>query len=245
MGDPAMPKYFQFTNGDKLPVGIFYGIGRNYEAHAREMGGVVTGKTIVFIKPPSAYIEDGEMILLPRFSKLVHHEVELVVVIGKECSNVSADKAEDYIAGYAVGVDVTLRDVQNKARLNGNPWTVAKGFATSAPVSMIVPASELGKSPEFGIELRINGELRQQGNTHDMIRSAPELIEYLSSVFTLQPGDAIFTGTPEGVGPIVCGDQVHAELKGYIALDVTAKECDHNPESDPESLGQNLGSRPQ
>lgn len=218
-----MPKYFKFTDGRTLQVGTFYGIGRNYEAHAREMGGDVPSEVIVFLKPPAAYVEDSESILLPGFSHLVHHELELVVVIGKECSGIEAAKAWDYIAGYAVGIDVTLRDVQSRARDEGNPWAVSKGFATSAPVSMVIPAETAGPDPHFDIELRINGELRQKANTSQMERGVAVLVEYLSRVFTLQPGDAIFTGTPEGVGPITGGDMIHAELKGFIALDIEAK----------------------
>ncbi len=220
-----MPKYFKFTDGRKLQVGTFYGIGRNYEAHAREMGGDVPSEIIVFIKPPAAFVEDGESIQLPKFSELVHHELELVVVIGRECSHVSASDALDYVAGYAVGIDVTLRDVQRRAREEGNPWAVSKGFATSAPVSMIVPAEAAGRDPHFVIELRVNGELRQKASTSQMERSVAVLVEFLSNVFTLQPGDAIFTGTPEGVGPIADGDAIHAELKGFIALDVEVKNA--------------------
>lgn len=218
-----MPKYFKFTDGRELQVGTFYGIGRNYEAHAREMGGDVPAEIVVFLKPPAAFVEDGGTILLPEFSQLVHHELELVAVIGKECTQVSAAEALDYVAGYAVGIDVTLRDVQSRAREEGNPWAVSKGFATSAPVSMVVPAEAAGPNPDFVIELRVNGELRQKASTSQMVRSVGVLVEFLSNVFTLQPGDAIFTGTPEGVGPIADGDAIHAELKGFIALDVEAK----------------------
>ena len=223
-----MPKYFKFTDGRQLQVGTFYGIGRNYEAHALEMGGAVPSRIMVFTKPPSAFIEDGESILLPQFAQLVHHELELVVVIGSKCTCVEPANALDYVAGYAVGIDVTLRDVQSKAREEGAPWAVAKGFATSAPVSMVVPTENTDKTAEFSIELRINGELRQKGNTSQMTRSVAELVSFLSKIFTLAPGDAIFTGTPEGVGPINAGDEIHAELKGFIALDVGAKIADYS-----------------
>jgi 2-keto-4-pentenoate hydratase/2-oxohepta-3-ene-1,7-dioic acid hydratase in catechol pathway len=205
-----------------LPGGGFYGIGKNYAKHAREMGGVVPDEPIIFIKPPASYIQNGGTVILPGFSENVHHEVELVVVIGKDCANVSKENALDYVAGYAVGIDVTLRDIQNKAKTAGHPWAVSKGFVTSAPVSEIIPIEQT-KDKFFDIELKVNGEIRQAGTTRVMERSVETLIVYLSKVFTLRTGDAIFTGTPEGVGKILKGDQLHAELKGYVELDVSVE----------------------
>lgn len=209
-----------FTDDRELKVGTMYCIGQNYAEHAKEMGSVVSKSPVVFLKPPTAYLPEGESICIPNFSSNAHHEVELVVVIGKECRNISKNDALSYVAGYAVGIDVTLRDIQQKAKEKGHPWAVAKGFATSAPISKIVPSSEVS-TPIFDLELSVNGTIRQQGSTSKMERSIETLIEYLSSVFILLPGDVIFTGTPEGVGHIVSGDEIHAGLKGFVELTVS------------------------
>lgn len=216
-----MKEYFKFTDGTKIQVGVFYGIGKNYAKHAREMGGEVPAEPIIFIKPPAAYIENGGTVRLPDFSENVHHEVELLVVIGKDCANVNAEDALEYVAGYGVGIDVTLRDIQNKAKNAGEPWAVSKGFVTSAPVSEIIPKSEVREVKSFDLELSVNGEIKQKSNTSYMERTVEELISYLSNVFTLRAGDAIFTGTPEGVGQIKKGDKLLAELKGFIKLNVS------------------------
>jgi len=213
----------KFKNGKELEVRTMYCIGQNYAKHAAEMGGKVSSDPIIFIKPPAAYIENGGKILLPDISNNVHHEVELVVVIGKNCININEKDAVNYIAGYAVGIDATLRDLQKKAKENGHPWAVAKGFYSSAPISDIIPAEEFaGKIPFFELELKVNGELKQKSSTENMERTVGKLIEYLSRIFTLEPGDCIFTGTPEGVGQIVKGDKLFAELKGFVTLSVEA-----------------------
>lgn len=215
----------EFTNGEKIELGTMYCIGRNYAKHALEMGATVPEDPIVFLKPPAAYLPDGGEIQLPSYSNEVHHEVELVVVIGKEARGTIVEPVENYIAGYGVGIDLTLRDVQAKCKANGHPWAVAKGFVTSAPISKIVPAGEVGSSDTiFNLELKVNGELRQAGSTDYMERSVETLVKYLAEVFTLQPGDIIFTGTPEGVAEVKSGDTVTAELKGYVGLQVSAKK---------------------
>ena len=219
-----MYEKLKFKNGWEMETGTMYGIGKNYAKHAREMGGEVPKDPVVFLKPPAAYVSTGSEIKLPDFSENVHHEVELVVIIGKDCMDVNADEAFDYIAGYGVGIDFTLRDLQAKAKQAGLPWTVAKGFYQSAPISEIVPAEEIKeKAPVFDLELKVNGEIRQSGSTKDMERPVDILIEYLSHVFTLRKGDVIFTGTPEGVGQIKSGDKIEAELKGFAELKINVK----------------------
>jgi 2-keto-4-pentenoate hydratase/2-oxohepta-3-ene-1,7-dioic acid hydratase in catechol pathway len=216
-----MIKNLIFTNGKELRPGVMYGIGQNYAKHAKEMNSTVPAEPVIFIKPPSSYIPGGDRIKAPKMSNNVHHEVELVVVIGKECVNVSKEDAYKYIAGYAVGIDVTMRDLQNKAKTEGKPWAVCKGFATSAPISRIIPIEEISSdNPDFDIELLVNGEMRQAVNTSEMERSVGVLIEYLSEIFGLYPGDCIFTGTPEGVAKIQSGDKLFAELKGFTTLEV-------------------------
>lgn len=211
-----------FKDGRTLPVGTMYGIGQNYSKHAKEMGSTLPrGEKIIFIKPSSSYVPDGGKIVLPNFSTEVHHEVELVVVMGKECVDVTKEKAWDYIAGFGIGIDATLRDLQKQAKEKGLPWAISKGFRTSAPISTIVPISQFERSKkDFEFQLKINGEVRQIGNTVDMIYSVEELIEFLSQIFILQPGDIIFTGTPEGVGKLNNGDRLEAELFGYTKLSI-------------------------
>lgn len=214
-----MRKRLFFTNGIALEAGVAYCVGQNYAAHAREMGSDVPTSPIIFIKPPSSIICDGENIILPKISNNVHYECELVAVIGKDCHNITKEQASEFIAGYGVGIDVTMRDLQAEAKRNGHPWAIAKGFATSAPISKIVPASEIS-SNFFDIELYQNGSLRQKTNTSQMERSVEELLAFLSTIYYLEEGDIIFTGTPEGVGPINSGDKLRAVLCGFVELNV-------------------------
>jgi 2-keto-4-pentenoate hydratase/2-oxohepta-3-ene-1,7-dioic acid hydratase in catechol pathway len=219
-----MKREFKFKNGKKLEVRTIYGIGKNYAKHAAEFGGGIPEEPIIFIKPPVSYIENGGVIKLPAMSNNVHHEVELVVVIGKDCANIPASSAREYIAGYAVGIDVTMRDIQFKAKEKGEPWAVAKGFYSSAPISEVIPAEEFGEEiPNFELILKVNNEIIQNSSTKFMERSVATLIEYLSKIFTLEEGDCIFTGTPEGVGRIQSGDKIYAELSGFVTLNVIAE----------------------
>lgn len=214
----------KYTNGKNIEIGSIFCIGSNYSKHIKEMGGSKSEEPVIFLKPRAAYLPNGGTIKIPDFSKLCHHELELVVVIGEYCANVDKSDAINYIAGYAVGIDVTLRDIQSQAKQKGQPWAVAKGFFTSAPISDVVPAEKFdGKIPDFDMRLFVNGELRQISNTAEMERTVPELIEYLSKVFTLNSGDCIFTGTPEGVGQIVKGDVVRAELVGFTEIEVAVE----------------------
>lgn len=216
---------YLFTDGTKLPVKTIYCVGKNYAKHIKEMGGDAPSDPVIFIKPTSAYIQDGGTIMLPAFSNMVHHEVELVIVIGQATNGISKEEANNVIAGFGVGIDVTLRDIQNIAKNRGEPWAVAKGFATSAPISKIVPKSLINENNKtFDIELYVNNALRQKANTSEMQRTYSELIAYISNVFTLQPGDCIFTGTPDGVGRINHGDEIEAILKGYVSLKVKAEK---------------------
>jgi 2-keto-4-pentenoate hydratase/2-oxohepta-3-ene-1,7-dioic acid hydratase in catechol pathway len=217
-----MRKKIQFTDGYEMIPGTFYGIGQNYAKHAAEMGSQVSPDPTVFIKPPSSLLNDGDIIVLPEISENIHHEVELVVVIGKDCDNIQASEAIEVIAGYGVGIDVTLRDIQNKAKSEGKPWAIAKGFRTSAPISKIIPASQFESIPYFELEMWVNEVLKQSGSTKDMERSVGELVAFLSNIFGLRAGDIIFTGTPEGVGQILSGDKLRARLGQFVELNVTA-----------------------
>lgn len=208
-------------NGSSLPVGKILCLGRNYAEHAKEMQTSIPEVPVVFLKPATAIIHDGGKVVLPSISNDVHHEVEMVVVIGKNARNIDISKAYDCVAGYAVGLDMTLRDVQSEAKKKGLPWTVAKGFDTSAPISDAVESASIANPHELDITLRVNDKTRQSANTAKMIFRVDFLVSYLSSIFTLEPGDLIFTGTPEGVGPVHAGDVLEAELESVGTLRVT------------------------
>ncbi len=193
-------------------VHTIFCIGRNYAAHAAELNNPVPSAPIIFIKPASAIVHDGGEIVLPPQSRDVHFETEVVVAIGKRGRDIQPDDAARFIYGYGIGIDVTARDIQQRAKEKGQPWTVAKGFDTFAPVSTFVPSREVADPQNLTLRLYINDKLRQQGNTREMIFPIPRLISYLSTIFTLSPGDLIFTGTPEGVGKLSPGDQLTALL---------------------------------
>jgi len=203
----------------ELPVGTLYCIGRNYAAHAAEMNAAVPDDPIVFIKPPAAYRNNGSTIQLPSFSNNVHHEVELVVVIGTDVASITREDAWSVVAGVGVGLDLTARDVQQRAKTNGEPWAVAKSWSGSAPVSDIVPTPQCGRGP-WDLSLSINNEIRQQASTASMERSVADLIVFVASVFTLRAGDAIFTGTPEGVSQVHSGDTALARLADITSLQI-------------------------
>jgi 2-keto-4-pentenoate hydratase/2-oxohepta-3-ene-1,7-dioic acid hydratase in catechol pathway len=214
---------------DQLPglhdhrVGNIYCIGRNYVEHARELQNDVPNQPLVFLKPTSSLITDGDQITIPSQSKNVHHEVELVAAIGKGGKNISRKTALDHVSGYAVGIDVTARDIQQRAKEQGHPWSVAKGFDSFAPISSFILSDDISDPQDIELQLMVNDEVRQADNTRLMIFPVGELIHYLSGIFTLQKGDLIFTGTPKGVSPIKSGDHITASLNnGQKSLSVTA-----------------------
>jgi 2-keto-4-pentenoate hydratase/2-oxohepta-3-ene-1,7-dioic acid hydratase in catechol pathway len=209
-----MHTHYTLTDGRKFLIGTMYCIGKNYAAHAREMGGEVPASPMVFLKPPAAYLPSGSSLPLPSFSHNVHHEVELVILIGKDCADITEEQVPGVIAGYAVGLDMTLRDIQAQAKQKGEPWAIAKGFRGAAPISDFIP-SDGTTIADFDVYLTVNGAVRQQGATTYMERSVAELVAYLSSVFTLRAGDIVLTGTPEGVSAIQSGDMLHAELRTH------------------------------
>jgi len=213
-------KSVKFVDGESLPVGKILCLGRNYPEHAREMKAEIPSIPVVFIKPSTAILENGGSVVIPPFSSDVHHEIELVVVIGRDGRDITAAAAMDHVAGYAVGLDMTLRDVQAEAKTKGLPWTVAKGFDTSAPLSAAVRCGAVGDPHALAMELRVNGAVRQHAVTSAMILRIPAIIAYCSSVFTLEAGDLIFTGTPEGVGRVVHGDRLDAQIARIGSLTV-------------------------
>lgn len=207
----------------KISVGKILCLGRNYVAHAKEMNAETPDAPVVFLKPSTALLQDGGVITLPPISKELHHEVEMVVLIGMNGKNVPRDRAFDCVSGYAVGLDMTLRDVQADAKKKGLPWSIAKGFDTSAPISKFVKKEQITDPNSLDITLKVNGVLRQQSNTRNMIFKIEDMIAYISSIFTLEVGDLIYTGTPEGVGQVVPGDVLEAELATVGTLKVSVQ----------------------
>lgn len=204
-----------------LTAGKLICLGRNYVEHAKEMAAEVPTTPVLFLKPSTALIGPGETVLLPPFSSDLHHEVEMVVLIGREGKDIPEAEAMSYVAGYAVGLDMTLRDVQAEAKKKGLPWSVAKGFDTSAPVSPFADPSQVPDPHNLDITLTVNGAVRQHSNTGRMIFRLDRTIAYISTVFTLEPGDLIFTGTPEGVAQVKPGDTLTATLQHVGTLTVT------------------------
>src|SRR5512140_1397633 len=183
----------------RFPVGRIYCVGRNYAEHAREMGHDPNREApFFFMKAANSLVRNGASLSFPVGTKDLHHEIELVVALGKGGKNVPVDKALDLVWGYAVGLDMTRRDLQGEAKKAGRPWEMGKSFDESAPCSALKPASEMGHPKKGAIRLKVNGATKQQGDIDQMIWSVPEQIAYLSNLITLQPGDLIFTGTPAG-----------------------------------------------
>ncbi|MBP1647764.1 MAG: acylpyruvase [Bacteroidetes bacterium] len=210
-----------FTDSQRfVNVGKCLCLGRNYPAHAKEMNAEVPDSPVVFIKPSTAVIGSGSRVIIPPLSRELHHEVEMVVLIGKEGKHIPRAEAFDYVAGYAVGLDMTLRDVQAEAKKKGLPWSIAKGFDTSAPVSAIMDKRFVPDPHSLKLSLKVNGVLRQCSSTAHMIFRVDFIISYLSSIFTLEAGDLIFTGTPEGVGEVFAGDEMEASLENVGVLRV-------------------------
>ena len=213
-------KSVRFADGESFHVGKILCLGRNYPEHIKEMKAETVSAPVVFIKPSTALVESGGWVVIPPISDDMHHEVELVVVIGRDGRGIPAEQAMEYVAGYAVGLDMTLRDVQADAKKRGLPWTVAKGFDTSAPLSAAVRIGRVSDPHALSIELRVNGAVRQSSNTRQMILRIPGIIAYCSTVFSLEAGDLIFTGTPEGVGRVVSGDRIDAHIASIGSLTV-------------------------
>ena len=193
-------------------VGKIICLGQNYAEHAKEMKFEVPVSPVFFFKPPSAIIHNGGQIVLPEISKEVHHEVEMTVLIGVQGSNIHRSAALKHVAGYGIGLDMTMRDIQNEAKKKGLPWALAKGFDTSAPVSDFIPADAVGDPGSLNIQLLINGKLRQSSGTSKFVFPVDKVIAYISQFITFEPGDIIFTGTPEGVSRVDHGDKLEASL---------------------------------
>jgi len=206
----------------RFPVRRIYCVGRNYNDHVAEMGGIPGREPPFFFqKPADALLLDGNF-PYPPASNNVHHEVELVVALHSGGMNIAVEDAPRHIYGYAVGIDMTRRDLQGAAKKAGRPWEVAKAFDHSAPISEVTPKADIGLLERASISLHVNEVQRQNSNISEMIWSVPEIICELSKLFELHAGDMIFTGTPSGVGPLQSGDRIHAAIErvGELTLQV-------------------------
>lgn len=210
------------VGGGEFPVRRIYCVGRNYAAHAREMGHDPNREPpFFFMKPADAIVPNNSSFPYPPQTKDVHHEIELVVALAKGGKNIPVADALYCVYGYGVGLDMTRRDLQGEAKKLGRPWEMGKGFDHSAPCSALTKATDIGHPDKGAIWLKVNGELRQEGDLSDQIWQVGEAIAYLSQFMELFPGDIIFTGTPEGVGSVVAGDQLHGHIDGLVDLNVT------------------------
>ena len=220
---PAVP----VVGGGLFPVHRVYCVGRNYAEHAQEMGFTGREPPFFFLKPADALVPvaDGEVgeIDYPPLTANLHHEIEWVVAIGTGGRNIAAADAQQHIWGYAIGLDMTRRDLQNEMKKQGRPWCIGKGFDQSAPIGPLHPITATGALSTGAITLSVNGVQKQQGDLAELIWNVAETIETLSKAWTLQPGDLIFTGTPAGVSAVVAGDVMEGRIAGLGTLKVRVK----------------------
>jgi fumarylpyruvate hydrolase len=225
--NPAPPAVVPTQDGREFPVHRIYCVGRNYVEHAQEMGHTGREPPFFFTKPADAVVpvREGETgtIEYPSLTKSLHHEIELVVAIGKGGRDIVAADAVGHIWGYAVGLDMTRRDLQNEAKKQGRPWCTGKAFDQSAPIGVLHPIGKTGELTRGAITLKVNGELRQKGDLADLIWNVAETIEHLSALWTLQPGDLVYSGTPAGVNAVVRGDMMEGAIAGLGTLRVAVR----------------------
>jgi 2-keto-4-pentenoate hydratase/2-oxohepta-3-ene-1,7-dioic acid hydratase in catechol pathway len=207
----------------KLPLGKVLCIGQNYQDHIAEMNSKTAPEALFFIKPNTAVVAIHQPFSIPDQLGAVHNETELAVLIQAPLTKVSPDQVLDAVWGYGLALDLTLRDQQKKLKELGRPWEIAKGFDGACPVSDFIPAAELADVQQLEFSLRVNGELRQQGDTRMMIRSVTQIISEMSQFFTLLPGDLVLTGTPAGVGPLYSGDQLELNLANKLHIKTSVR----------------------
>ena len=216
---PPQPALAVARTDALFPVRRIFCVGRNYADHVREMGADPKSEPpIFFTKPADAIVASGAVIPYPMLTSNFHHEVELVVAIGKSGAEIDAKAALDHVWGYAVGVDLTRRDLQNDAKKAGQPWDASKGFDDSAPVGALTPVSRIAHLRSARIWLSVNGAIKQDANLEEMIWTVPEIVAALSRTWELRAGDLIFTGTPSGVGALRRGDEVICGVEGLSEL---------------------------
>ncbi len=206
---------------DRFPVRRIFCVGRNYAAHIREMGGDERDPPFFFTKPADAIVADGSTIPYPLATANYHHEIELVVAVGKGGAKIDQARAKEHIYGYATGLDMTRRDLQIAARDKGRPWDMGKAFDQGAPIGAIHPATAVGHIDTGTIWVKVNDKTRQESVLEAMIWNVPEVIEHLSAMIALAPGDLIYTGTPDGVSAVVAGDHLQGHIDGLSDLRIT------------------------
>ena len=217
---PEIPSVPVAGGGSRFPVRRVYCIGRNYAAHAVEMGHDPDREPPFFFQKNPDNLDPSGEFPYPPMTGDVHHEVELAVALKSGGMDIPIARALDHVWGYAVSLDMTRRDLQGEMKRMGRPWEIGKAFERSAPIGPIMPAEQTGHLSDGRIELEVNGELRQQGDLNQMIWKVPEMINYLSTYYELKAGDVLLSGTPSGVGPVVRGDRMHATIEGLGDLDV-------------------------
>lgn len=217
-------KTVKIKNSNKeIAIGKIVCVGRNYVEHIHELGNEISEKPVIFLKTVSSVIYSGETIIYPSYSNDMHHETELVLLIGENIKNADLETAERAIVAYGIGLDMTLRDVQSELKKKGHPWTIAKCFDTSAVLSEFVNKFDHPLTLDEFISLKVNGSIKQQDQLNKMIHKPAEVVQYISSLMALEKGDLIFTGTPKGVGKVESGDKLEAELEGIVNLECTVK----------------------
>jgi fumarylpyruvate hydrolase len=218
---PSTPAVPIAGTDQHYPVRRIYCVGRNYAEHAREMGvDPEREPPFFFAKPADAVVANGSEIPYPLSTRNFHHEIELVVAIGKAGVQISRESALTHVFGYAVGIDLTRRDLQLTAREKGRPWDAGKGFDRSAPISAIHRAEDIGHPATGSIWLKVNDTQKQAADLKDLLWPVPDVVAQLSELFALEPGDLIFTGTPAGVGPLVPGDRVSGGVAGVDEISI-------------------------
>lgn len=225
--DPPPAVAIPVAGGGQFPVHRIYCVGRNYVEHAQEMGHTGREPPFFFMKPADTLVPVAEgatgQIEYPTLTSNLHHEIELVVAIGTGGAHIKAADAAKHVWGYAVGLDMTRRDLQNEMKKQGRPWDIGKGFEQSAPIGPLLPKARTGELLKGAITLAVNGAPKQKGDLSQLIWSVAETIEHLSAAWVLQPGDLIYTGTPAGVGPVVRGDVMEGFIEGLGTLKVAVR----------------------
>lgn len=217
-------KTIKIKNSNKeITIGKIVCVGRNYSEHVQELGNTIPEKPVVFLKPVSSVIYSGDEIVCPAFSNDMHHESELVLLIGENIKDADPETSENAITGYGIGLDMTLRDVQSELKKKGHPWTIAKCFDTSTVLSEFIEKSVYQLTLNETISLKVNDEFRQKDQLNKMLFKPAEIVQYISSLMILEKGDLIFTGTPKGVSKVVSGDKLVAQLDGLIKLECSVR----------------------
>lgn len=213
-------KYYTGSNPPEFPIGKIICLARTYKKHAQEMSSETPKEPIIFLKPTTSIIYTNQAIKIPAQSHSIHHEIELGVIIGENAKNIVEEQANEHIWGYLLALDITARDIQAQLKELRLPWAISKGFDTFAPISDVLPKEKIQDPHNLELKLLVNNQIKQHSNTNQLTHSIPHIISYLSTIMTLEPGDLILTGTPEGVGELKEHDVIHATLgKNLLELD--------------------------